>query len=123
MQTKLLLTFLLLISSQAHSATNLACVATSIYGGPLEESFSMDEYPEISISPGSVQMGSSAYGTSLGDIISIRTSGEKVLVKVQANNRSEEFVIAINKRTKKGNILYKASGVSEMMADIICPKA
>ena len=119
MKTLLLSAALLVISSTSFAA-NIECKATDVYGGPLEESFSVEEYPEVSISPAEVSIGSSSYSKSDGVSITIKKSPAKTSVVVVTKDQSEQFNIVINNKTKKGTVSYNTADTSEDMADIVC---
>ena len=120
MNSKLIVLGSLLMSLNSFAATNLDCVATDVYGGPLEESFSVEEYPEVTVTAKEVSIGASSYSKADGSSISIKTNSKSILVEVVTADESEQFDITVNKRTKKGTIVYKTPDTLEEMADITC---
>lgn len=119
MKSLFLLTSLIL-SAEVSAAVNLDCKATAIYGGPLEESFSMEEYPEVSVTNAEVSIGSSNYSKSDGNTITVRETATKIRVVVVTKYQDEEFDLTVDKKTRKGTIFYKSADTAEDMADIRC---
>ena len=110
----------LLVSHYVSAAVNLDCKATAIYGGPLEESFSMEEYPEVSVTPSEVSIGSSNYSKRDGNSIKVSESATKIKVVIVTKYQDEEFDLTVDKKTRKGTIFYKSDDTAEDMADIRC---
>lgn len=119
--SKLSLGFALaLFANLSLAATTIECTATDVYGGPLEESFSVEEYPDVSLSASKVWLGSSLYSMADGAKITIKRTAKKTTVTVITKSESEEFDIIIDNKTKKGTITYKSRDSLYDMADITC---
>lgn len=108
------------VTNFVSAAVNLDCTATAVYGGPLEESFSVEEYPEVTANKNEVSIGASSYSKADGDTITIRETASKIKVIVVTSSQDEEFDIEVNKKTKKGTVFYKTAEDAEDMADISC---
>ena len=111
----LLMAFAVLTSLSAH-ATNAQCKVKEVTDSSvLEESLSVEEYPDISATSDEVHLGSSAYSTSDGDSIVSQPSGDSaVVIQIDAQS-GESFLISYAHgigQSGDGSLLYRGVGGS-----------
>lgn len=119
-----LLLLTILASTPAH-ALERYCVVTKVYDtGFLEESLSVDEYPDVSITDGEVTLGASLFSVTQGDMIRLTPSVgfEKNIEITQKGGETKYFININNLPTDKtGTLSGQSKGeASPKIADLDC---
>lgn len=119
---KLTIACALLFCVNADASITMDCVATEVYGGPLEESFSVEEYPDVSVSEGEVWIGASLFSAADGDSIELSESDTHLKAKITLSSGDDSFEIRVNKTSKKGVVDYFTDNIDETgrIAALIC---
>jgi hypothetical protein len=106
---------LLILSFAAHSfaAHKISCVATKVSGGPLEESFSVDEYPDVTVNETEASIGASHYSTDDQDSIEIKETATLVKADIVVASGEESFEVVVNKKKKTGKVVYRTTNEDE----------
>jgi len=109
-------------TAQAYDAS---CTATEVHDTSyLEESLSVEEYPEVTVSSDEVGLGASVYSINDGDQILLRPSvGFKTTIEVVHASGEVSFFININNGPggKTGTLWGQNKGEeSSLIADLVC---
>ena len=122
MKTKIVITVIMLLSLNTHATDLLSCTATEILGGELEESLSVEEYPDISATQNEVTLGSSSWSESDGDGIHDASTEQTVEVILSVGRSTEKYRLLVTRETRKGLVLYQANDreKEEIVATMDC---
>jgi len=109
-------------SPQASADISINCVATKITGGPLDESFSVEEYSGVSVTETEASIGANGYSTDDEDSIEMSETSGYVKAMIIAASGEESFELIINKKSGTGQLIYHTTNEEETepMADLVC---
>lgn len=125
MKSFLFILVILLGAATSYAAKPLAdCIAKEVYDtSTFEESFSVEEYPEVYVTESEAWIGASLFKKSEKTMIaSKRVSDEHQLIFIGEIRAPSMFTILIDLRTMEGQLFETIDGTNKqfLLADLAC---